>query len=218
MTGNIHQGQPVIKIGAEIDATRLLVILLHGRGSNAQGMLPLAEALHIEGTRFLIPQAGLNRWYPRPAFDPLETNEPDLSSALEMIRGLVNDAHENGFSDQQIALGGFSQGACLASEFTARNAKKYAGLFLFSGALIGPREISRDYQGSFDNMPVFIGGSDVDPWVAHDLISNTTATFQKMGAKVDFHTYPGMGHTINQDEIARVRTMLSKAISPEFIT
>ena len=217
MNGNIHQGQPVIKIGAEIDATRLLVIILHGRGSNAQGMLPLAEALHIEGTRFLIPQGGLNRWYPRPAFDPLETNEPDLSSALDMIAGLVEDAHENGFSDQQIALGGFSQGACLASEFAARNAMKYAGLFILSGALIGPRGISRDYQGTFDNMPVLIGGCDVDPWVAHDLISNTATTFRKMGAEVDFRTYPGMGHTINQDEIDHVKTMLTRAIA-EFVT
>jgi predicted esterase len=189
------------------------VILLHGRGSSAEAMIPIAEALRVEGARFTIPQAALNRWYPQTAFGPLEANEPDLSSALANIDALLNEARVKGFSDQQIAFGGFSQGACLASEYVARNAKKYAGLFVLSGALIGPRGMPRNYPGSFDNMPVFIGGSNVDPWVSHDLISDTASVFQKMGADVDFRTYPGMAHTVNQDEIDSVQAMLASANS-----
>lgn len=206
---DIHRGQPIITAGAENDRANLIVILLHGRGSNAQAMVPLAEALSMDGIRFVIPQAGLNRWYPQTAFGPLEANEPDLSSALALIDNLVEAAHEKGFSDAQIFLGGFSQGACLAAEYVARNAKKYAGLFLFSGALIGPKGMTRDYPGSFDKMPAFIGGSDVDPWVSHDLFLDTASVFQSMGAEVDFRSYPGMGHTINEDEISRVREMLA---------
>ena len=209
MTADIHRGQPVINFGAENNHANLNVILLHGRGSSAQAMLPVAEALSLERVKFIIPQAALNRWYPQTAFGPLEANEPDLSSALALIDSLVDAAHEEGFSDGQIAFGGFSQGACLASEYVARNAKKYAGLFVLSGALIGPKGMPRNYPGSFEKMPVFIGGSDVDPWVSHDLISGTAAVFQKMGAEVDFHTYPGMGHTINEDEIFHVREMLA---------
>jgi len=207
MTANIHQGQPILNFGAEVPDTKLLVILLHGRGATAESMLPLTEALNMEGVKFVIPQAALNRWYPQSAFGPIEANEPDLSSALGVVDSLVNKARENGFSDQQIFFGGFSQGACLASEYVARNARKYAGLFIFSGALIGPPGIPRSYFGSFNNMPVFIGGSDVDPWVAHDLIKETAMVFEKMGADVDFRTYPGMGHTVNQDELDRVRNM-----------
>jgi predicted esterase len=213
MTEDIHRGQPVINIGTENEHVNLIVILLHGRGSNARDMQPVAEALSLEGVKFIIPQAALNRWYPQTAFGPLEANEPDLSSALALIDSLVDAAHENGFSDAQIAFGGFSQGACLASEYVARNAKKYAGLFVFSGALIGPKGLPRNYPGSFEKMPVFIGGSDVDPWVSHDLISGTAAVFQKMGAEVDFRTYPGMPHTINDDEINSVRDMLINASS-----
>ena len=211
MTENIHQGQPVINYGAEINNADLITILLHGRGSTAEAMLPIADALNMEGVRFVIPQAALNRWYPQTAFGPLEANEPDLSSALAFIGALVEDAHGYGFSDQQIVFGGFSQGACLASEYVARNARKYAGLFVLSGALIGPRGMPRNYPGSLDKMPVFIGGSDVDPWVAHDLINDTASVFQKMGAEVDFRTYPGMAHTINQDEIDSVQAMLARA-------
>ncbi len=210
MATNIHHRQPVINMSAELEDAELIVILLHGRGATAEAMMPIAEALHMEGVSFLIPQAALNRWYPNTAFGPLEANEPDLSSALGTVDSLVKEAHEKGFSDQQIAFGGFSQGACLASEYVARNARKYAGLFIFSGALIGPKGMPRNYPGSFDQMPVFIGGSDVDPWVAHDLISATANVFEKMGASVDFHTYPGMGHTVNQDEIDGVRKMFEK--------
>jgi predicted esterase len=209
MTFNIHQGQPVITIGAEDDKANLVVILLHGRGSTAEAMLPLAEALNMQGVKFTIPQAALNRWYPKIAFGPLEANEPDLTSALTLIDFLVEDAHKEGFSDQQIVFGGFSQGACLASEYVARNAKRFGGLFVLSGALIGPPGMPRKYPGSFVSMPVFIGGSDVDPWVSHNLISDTASVFQKMGAEVDFRTYPGMAHTINQDEIDAVRAMLA---------
>jgi predicted esterase len=208
MTEDIHRGQPVINIGAENEHVNLIVILLHGRGSSARDMQPVAEALSLEGVKFIIPQAALNRWYPQTAFGPLEANEPDLSSALALIDSLVDAVHEEGFSDAQIVFGGFSQGACLASEYVARKAKKYAGLFVLSGALIGPEGMPRNYPGSFEKMPVFIGGSDVDPWVSHGLISGTAAVFQKMGAEVAFRTYPGMAHTVNQDEIESVRAML----------
>lgn len=209
MSINIHLGQPVQSYGAELDQAKLVIILLHGRGSTAESMLPMAQALSMEGIRFLMPQAGLNRWYPYTAFGPLEANEPDLSSALDAINTLVEDVHVKGFSYQQIAFGGFSQGACLASEYVARNARRYAGLFVFSGALIGPLGTPRDYQGSFEDMPVFIGSSDVDPWVSYNLVKDTAKVFDEMGAVVDLRTYHGMAHTINQDEIDRVRNMLA---------
>ncbi|MGD8753879.1 MAG: dienelactone hydrolase family protein [Anaerolineales bacterium] len=215
MKENIHHGQPVIETGADINDADLVAILLHGRGSSAEAMLPIAELLSVDGVRFRIPQAALNRWYPQTAFGPLEANEPDLSSALAVIDTLVEEACEKGFSDQQIAFGGFSQGACLAAEYVARNAREYAGLFVFSGALIGPKGMPRNYPGSFEGMPVFIGGSDVDPWVSHELIKDTAGVFEKMGAEVDFRTYPGMAHTVNQDEIERVRVMLTNSHSDQ---
>jgi len=212
MTVKIHQGQPVLQYGVAAQEANIMVVLLHGRGGSAEGMIPLAQALNLEGASFLIPQAAHNRWYPNSAFGPIESNEPDLSSALEALDLLVEDAEQKGFSSQQIMFGGFSQGACLAAEYVARNARRYAGLFVFSGALIGPRGMKRSYAGSYDGMPVFIGGSDVDPWVAHDLMSDSARVFEQMGAGVDFRTYPGMAHTVNQDEIDAVRSMNAQSI------
>lgn len=210
MTLSTHQGQPLLSAGAENQDVISIVILLHGRGARAESMLSLANALQIKGARFLIPQAASNRWYPQTAFGPLETNEPDLSSALMVIRDLINKAHSDGFSDQQIYLGGFSQGACLAAEYAFRYPARYGGLFVYSGALIGPPGIPRELKGSYNNMPVFIGGSDIDPWVPYKLLETTAAAFDQMGADVNFSTYPGLGHTINADEINQVREMLQK--------
>jgi predicted esterase len=208
MTKNIHKGQPVLQYGTNIEDAELAVILLHGRGATAESMGSLADALHTDGISFLAPQAALNRWYPNTAFGPLEANKPDLTFALDTVAGLVNELRKKGFSDRQIAFGGFSQGACLAAEYLIRNPQRYGGLFVFSGARIGPPRMLRSDDGSFDGMPVFIGGSDVDPWVKHDLLIETAGIFKKMGANVDFRTYPGMGHTVNQDEIDAVRAML----------
>ena len=121
---------------------------------------------------------------------------------------MFSKAQEEGFAENRIALGGFSQGACLALEYAARNPGRYAGVFAFTGALIGSPEDPREYAGRFDDVPVFIGGSDVDPWVNHDLMVQSAGVFEELGAKVEFRTYPGMPHTINEDEINAVREML----------
>ena len=212
MSNSIHENQPVLAHGAALKDARLVLILLHGRGSSAEALVPLAQELYPEQVHTLIPQAALNRWYPNSAFGLLESNEPDLSSALNRIGQLIRELRDKGVPHEQIAFGGFSQGACLASEYVARNAKKYGGLFVFSGALIGPPGTLRDYPGSFDGMPMFIGGSDIDPWVPHDLMAETATVFENMGATVDFRTYPGMAHIVNQDELEAVREMLSAAV------
>jgi predicted esterase len=208
MNTNLHSNQPLLSYGADLKDAARLVLLLHGRGATADSMQPLAAALHTPGTRFLIPQAGFNRWYPNTAFGPLEANEPDLSYALETLDSLVKQAQSDGPTDRQIYFGGFSQGACLAAEYVTRNPRRYGGLFIFSGALIGPPDLQRSDPGSFKGMPVFIGGSDVDPWVSHDWMAQTARNFERMGAQVDFRTYPGMSHSINQDEVGAVRGML----------
>ncbi|MEJ2488094.1 MAG: alpha/beta hydrolase [Anaerolineales bacterium] len=148
MVEPIHQNQPVISFGTDLDEAEVAVILLHGRGSSAQAMIPLAQELQREGINFHIPQSTLNRWYPNSDFGSIESNEPDLSSALDTVNLLVKELQDHGFTLDQIVIGGFSQGACLASEYVVRNPGRYGGLFVFSGALIGPAEMVRNDQGS----------------------------------------------------------------------
>ncbi len=207
---DLHQKQPMLEIGDLTQNTNQVVILLHGRGATAESMVSLAEAFEVDGTRFYIPQAASNRWYPQTAFGPLEVNEPDLTSALDLVGDLIHKAQQEGFHDTQIFLGGFSQGACLAAEYLVRNPARIGGLFILSGALIGPPDQPRHPVGDLQGTPVFIGGSDVDPWVKEPLFHEAARVYTELGAQVDLEIYPGLGHTIIVDEIKKIRGVLSE--------
>jgi predicted esterase len=184
------------------------MILVHGRGASAENIMDLADLLPHPGMAYLAPQAANDTWYPYSFMNPMEQNEPYLSSALARLESLVAEVEAAGIPAEKIVLAGFSQGACLASEFAARNARRYGGLLLFSGGLIGPPGTARSYDGSLDGTPVFIGCSDVDFHIPLERVRETTAVLTELGAAVTEKIYPGMDHTIIQDEIDHARHLL----------
>ncbi len=208
MDKNIHQGLPVLTAGEPLADAQRIVILLHGRGATAKSMLGLADTFTSRGTRYFLPQAARNRWYPQTAFGPILPNEPDLSSALQVIEDLIERMLGLGFPKHKIVLGGFSQGACLAAEYLVRNPERFGGLFVLSGALIGPPDEIRSPEGDLGGTPVFIGGSDVDPWVKKEYFFEAERVFSSLGAAVVVKIYPGMGHVINDDELKTVSNLI----------
>jgi phospholipase/carboxylesterase len=194
--------------GAPLKDARAAVVLLHGRGSSADDILSLAGALRQADLAYIAPRAPGRTWYPRSFLAPLEQNEPYLSRSLATVAAIVNDLAGRGIASDRVALVGFSQGGCLAIEFAARNAKRYAGIAGLSAGLIGPPGLTRDYRGSLDGTPVFLGCSDIDSHIPLDRVHISTQVLAAMNAAVTERIYPGMGHTINQDEIAHVRRLL----------
>lgn len=184
------------------------MLLLHGRGASANGILDLARVMPHDGMAYLAPQAANQSWYPYRFIAPIEQNEPHLSSALEKIGLVLEDIRAAGIPSHKIVLGGFSQGACLASEYVARNPARYGGLLVFSGGLIGPPGTLPAYAGTLDGTPVFLGCSDIDAHIPLERVTETAEAFVKMGASVTKAIYPGMGHTINTEEIREARDML----------
>ena len=206
-----HAGQPVLHAGPPIAEARIVAIMLHGRGASAEDILGLAREFSARDVAYLAPQAANRTWYPYSFLAPIPQNEPGLSSALRMIEGLVQTLEQQQIPSSRIALMGFSQGACLALEFSARHAQRYAVIAGFSGGVIGPPGTQRDYRGAFDGTPVFLGCSDVDPHIPLDRVNESAAVFTRMGARVDKRIYPGMAHTIIAAEIDAVETMLNSA-------
>jgi len=204
-----HAGRPVLRSGPAPEDARLAAILLHGRGASAEDILGLADQLGARDIAYAAPQAAGSTWYPYPFLAPLEQNEPWLGSALRTVAGLVDDFSRRGTPAQRIAIIGFSQGACLALEFAARHARRYAAVVAFTGGLIGPPGTARDYAGDFAGTPVFIGSSDVDAHVPVERVRESTALFRRMGAAVDERIYAGMGHTINADELRAAEALLA---------
>jgi predicted esterase len=204
-----HQGQPVLTVGLPLEEAQAAMILIHGRGASAYDIMELGSLLAADGFTYLAPQAANNTWYPYSFLAPLAQNEPYLSSALDVVGELVAQVEAAGIPPEKIIVGGFSQGACLASEFVARNARRYGGLLAFSGGVIGPPDTPRDYPGSLADMPVFLGCSDVDAHIPLARVEETAATMEALGGVVNMQIYPGMAHTIIQDEIDQARQIIA---------
>jgi predicted esterase len=204
-----HRDQPVLIRGPEATAARLAVILVHGRGGSAEDLLALAGDIGWNDVRYLAPQAAGHTWYPYSFLSPIDRNEPHLSSALNRLATLVASLQDQGIPANRIGLLGFSQGACLSLEFAARHARRYAALVGLSGGLIGPPGTTRQYAGTMEGTPVFLGCSDVDPHIPVERVRETSAVFRTLGAAVDERIYPGMGHIVNTDEMTAVRQLLA---------
>ncbi|MEZ4709239.1 MAG: dienelactone hydrolase family protein [Caldilineaceae bacterium] len=205
-----HGNQPLSIWGAPVAEADAVMILLHGRGATAEGILTLAAAFKRPDLAYLAPQAAGSRWYPYRFLEPVARNEPYLSSALQRIDEIVADLNDMGMAADHIILGGFSQGACLAAEYAARHARRWGGLLIFSGGLIGPPGATFDYAGSLAGTPTFIGCSDTDFHIPLTRVHETTQVLTDLGANVTERIYPAMDHTISEDEIEEAQAVIDQ--------
>jgi predicted esterase len=206
---SLHRDGPVLAAGAPLPEARAAVVMLHGRGATAESILSLSDVLPGEDIAYLAPQAIGGSWYPHSFLAPIESNEPWLTSSLEAVGDVVSRIEAAGIPPQRIALLGFSQGACLVLEYAARHARRWGGVIGFSGGLIGPDGTSRDYGGSLDGTPVFLGCSDVDGHIPQARVEETAQVLERLGGAVTMRLYPGMGHTVNANEIAHAREIIA---------
>lgn len=205
-----HQGQPLATAGRPVQKASAAVVMVHGRGATAESILELRHEFERPDLAYVAPQAAGHSWYPYSFLAPMHMNEPGLSSALARLAEVVGELEAQGIPAERIVLLGFSQGACLASEYAARNARRYGGIVGLSGGLIGPPGTPRAYEGSFAGTPVFLGCSDRDPHIPKERVDETAEVLREMGAEVTERIYPNMGHTVNEDEMEAVRSLLSK--------
>jgi predicted esterase len=203
-----HADAPVYAAGSPLAEANAAMILVHGRGASARDILSLTQLWQANGIAYLAPQAAGATWYPHRFMEPLEANEPWLSSALALLDRLVAEIGAAGIPPERTILLGFSQGACLASEFAARNARRWGGVVVLSGGLIGPEGTPRDYLGTLDGTPIFLGCSDIDFHIPKERVVESADILKRLGGDVTMRLYPGMGHEVNQDEIAWVQGLL----------
>ena len=206
-----HQPDAFIARGVPLAQASSVLILTHGRGASADDILTLAEELSAEGMAYLAPNASGRTWYPYSFLAPMDQNEPGISNGIAVLKSLVDRARAAGMATNKIFLGGFSQGACLTSEFLARHPDGYGGAMVFTGGLIGPEGTPRTYQGRLDGVPIFIGSSDVDPHVPLWRVEETVQVFRDMGAQVTQEVYPNLPHTIHLPQIEQARQVLARA-------
>ncbi len=190
-----------------------VVVMLHGRGAGPENILDLAPRMDRPQFRYVAPAAPNRTWYPFSFMAEIDRNEPHLSNALAQVRQAVADVEASGVPRSKIVLLGFSQGACLATEFVIRNASRFGGLIAFSGGFIGPAGTVRtEPDAGFDGTPMFFGCSDVDAHVPEARVRESGLRCERMGARVTVKIYPGMGHIVSDDEIAHARVLLDEVL------
>ncbi len=205
-----HAGQPLATAGAPLGKSPVAMILVHGRNALPANILSFVPAFGRPDISYLAPAAAGGTWYPLSFMADREKNEPGISSGLWVLEQLVQHVVRAGVRRDRIVLLGFSQGACLTAQFAASHADRYGGVVLYSGGLIGPPGTTWTYPGSFGGTPVFLGCSDVDAHVPKTRVDESAAVFERMGATVTEQIYPGMGHLVNDEEIAFTRALLDE--------
>lgn len=204
-----HAGQPLLTRGKPLAEARAAVIMVHGRGASPQSILELAQAIPHPDVAYLAPGAVGGTWYPQSFMAPIAANEPGISSGISVIHALIEQVVAAGIPEERIILLGFSQGACLASTSAQRKPKRYGGVVVLSGGLIGPPSTEWSADGDFAGTPIFLGCSDVDAHIPEARVLASAAHLESMGAEVTCRIYQGFGHAVNEDEIAFVRELVA---------
>ena len=210
----------MIETGPARGSADLAGVLLHGRGRSPEEMIGLAGRLGLEGCRWVVPAAPTGSWYPHRFMEPLNVNEPFLSEAIDDCDRAVDEASDGGrIPSARIIVVGFSQGACLAAEYTLRHPGRCSALVMFTGGLIGPPGTVWQLASpatTLRGLPVLLTGSDVDEWVPEARVRETARVLTSLGADVRCRIYPGRPHVVGDEEIEEARGFIGglTALSP----
>jgi len=208
-----HQDQQLVTAGTSLSEASAAAVLVHGRGATARSIIQMGAEFQADGLALLAPQAARNTWYPNSFLSPVDQNEPGRTSGLQAIADAITEAEEAGIPTDHVLVLGFSQGACLASEFVARNPQRYGGLVALSGGLIGETIDESEYEGDVEETPVFLGCSDVDPHIPQERVDVTASVFEQLNGDVEKRLYEGMGHGVNEDELEYVSSLVADLVS-----
>ena len=208
-----HAGQRTLRLGAPLGSSRAAVIMIHGRGAGPTNIVELVPSIDHPQVAYLAPAASGGTWYPAGFMAPIEQNEPGITSGISVIHALIDEVLRAGIAADRVMLLGFSQGACLACTAAQRRPRRYGGVVIFSGGLIGPPGTAWNENGTFGATPVFLGCSAHDPHIPEARVHETAGVFERMGAEATTRIYPGADHVVNQDEIAMARDLLARLAS-----
>jgi phospholipase/carboxylesterase len=210
-----------------------MVVLMHGYGAPAEDLLPLSRQLQVDSSvRFAFPAAphaavsvasGRAWWQ----LDMVELQQAmlqhdyvtlservpaGLAEARERVEALLDALEqEHGAARDKLVLGGFSQGAMLATDVTLRAARPPAALVILSGSLIARAEWE-PLMPSRAGLPVLQSHGRADPVLPYEVAETLRQKLSAAGLAVEFHAFNG-GHGIPDGVMTALAKLVARVTS-----
>lgn len=211
-----------------------MLVLLHGYGAPGEDLVPLARQLAVSpDVRFAFPAAPLSvepnlppeisgrAWWHIDMLElqravmlgDYETLTTRVPAGLAEARASVNDfldalQREHGVTRERLILGGFSQGAMLATDVTLRAEQPPAGLAILSGSLICRHEW-RELMPARAGLPVVQSHGRADPVLSYQVAEELRRELEAAGLRVDFVPFSG-GHGIPSSALDALAALIQR--------
>lgn len=186
----------------------LLVVALHGRGSDESSMIGLASHLPADVTlaapRGPVSLGGSSTWFENRGIGrPIEASITASADALFTWLDEVSGPHSG------VIVLGFSGGTAMAGGLVLAQPERFDGAVLISGTL--PWDAGFDTStGRLAGLPVFWSMDEQDGVIPRELVRRSEAWLrEESGARLAVHDYPGIGHAMSADQLADVSAFVA---------
>lgn len=207
---NENRGLPLLRTwGLDVVVASVAILAIHGRDQTSGLMQEYARRFGDIPGRFYAPEAQRNSWYPQPFLNPIDDNQPDLDQALQILESSLDVIEKDGFTRDRIIVWGFSQGACLLSQWLISHAPGVAGAILHTGGYLGPKKQAPAAQFPAKTQ-IIMRSIQRDPFVPAQRVLETRDVLKEMGADVDCRVDPGHDHIITDEAFQASASLIHK--------
>lgn len=158
------------------------------------GPMSLGGGMMMARAWFPIDEMALQKAMMAGTHRDLAGYEPEgLDQMVDVIEAFVRENIEG-----KVVLGGFSQGAMLATHLIGRLQDKISGLVLFSGNLVDQDRLAQSLNEMHSTFPVFQSHGTSDPILGFSGALNLKNLLEQSGLDVELHEFSGQ-HEIPMD-------------------
>jgi len=187
------------------EASRSIVVFLHGYGSNGDDLIGLAPYWRdaLPDTLFVAPNAPQicpgapdgYQWWPLTSLSA-DARAAGVRVSAPALDALIDDLLARyGLPADRLALVGFSQGTMMALHVGPRRAEAIAGIVGFSGMLADPEALAGE---TVTRPPVLLIHGDADDVLPASSTARAQAALEGLGFEVSSHISRGLGHSIDE--------------------
>ena len=202
------------------------VIWLHGLGADGHDFESIPPYLQLEArhdVRFVLPHAPaipvtINGGMRMPAWYDIRDgdlrtrhDEAGILRSAGHVRALMAREQERGVAPSHQFLAGFSQGGAIAVHTALRNPQPLAGALALSTYLVLGEKLPAELQSANRGIPIFAAHGTVDPMVHVRRGVEMKETLEKLGCRVEWHTYP-MEHSVCMEELADIGAWMNRVM------